>query len=252
MILFDIITIFPEQVENFIEHGIFRIAKSKEKTRIKVHNLRDWSEGVHKSVDDRPFGGGPGMILKVDVIDKAVSAIKNGYPEDIVFVIMFTPQGELLNQKLLRAITELSSDKPSDYSGQSNKSSNTVKTIQERIENEKSADRKNIRFLLLCGHYEGFDERVNNFVDIKLSVGEYVLSGGELPALLFIDGLVRLIPGVLGNERSAELETYEGDYTDYPQYTRPADYKGMKVPDILLNGDHKRIEEWRKSKMKPI
>jgi tRNA (guanine37-N1)-methyltransferase len=207
----DIITIFPKQVSTFLEEGLFRIAQSKKLLEIKVHNLRDWTDDNHHTVDDTPFGGGAGMVMKAEPIFKAVESLKGKDSK----VIVTTPRGEKLVQKTLK----------------------------------KFADKGNAHYIIICGHYEGIDERVHeHLVDHEVSVGDYVLSGGELPALVLVDGIVRLLPGVLGNEDSLSDESFNDGHLEYPQYTRPADFRGMRVPEILLSGDHGKIKEWRKNK----
>lgn len=205
----DIITIFPDQISSFISEGVFRIAKEKGIVDIQVHNLRDWTDDVHKTVDDTPFGGGAGMVLKPEPIFKAVESLKKGNTK----VIITTPRGEKLTQKLVKKLSSSES-----------------------------------HYIILCGHYEGFDQRIHDeLVDYEISIGDYVLSGGELPALVVVDSLIRLIPGVLGNDESLLEESFE-DGLEYPQYTRPADFKGLKVPDVLLSGHHENIKKWRKEK----
>ncbi|MBD3329025.1 tRNA (guanosine(37)-N1)-methyltransferase TrmD [Candidatus Dojkabacteria bacterium] len=215
MIRFHVVTIFPDQIKSFLEEGIFRIAVESGHAQIKTYDLRKWGIGKHKKVDDRPFGGGPGMVLMCEPIFNAVNSIKESYPE--AKVVMLSPQGQVLSQNLLQKFAD---------------------------EAEFDTD-----YILLCGHYEGFDERIReNIVDIEISIGKYVLSGGELPALVLMDGIIRLIPGVLGNEDSASAESFQkGDDLDYPQYTRPENYTGMEVPDVLLSGNHQKIDAWRKN-----
>lgn len=202
----DILTIFPKQVRNFTAEGIFRIAV-KAGVDVKIHNLRDWTEDNHKTVDDRPFGGGPGMILKVEPIYKAVNELKGKE----TWVVMTGPRGRKLGPTVAKDLAQ------------------------------------KIHILLICGHYEGVDERVRkNIADEEISIGDYVLSGGELPALVIVDALLRQIPGVLGNPDSLVEESFEAKMPgEYPQYTRPADFKGWKVPEILLSGDHQKIRKWR-------
>lgn len=215
MIKVDVLTVFPEQISEFTEYGIFRIAKEIGAMEVKARNLRDWTKNRHKTVDDRPFGGGPGMLLKIEPIYDALEDLRTEESK----VIAFTPSGELLTQPLLKL-----------HASQSDR-----------------------HYILLAGHYEGFDQRVlDNLVDIQISVGEYILSGGELPALTFLDGLARLLPGVLGNEESPKTESFEEGVLEYAQYTRPEDFKGWKVPKVLLSGNHKEIEEWRKGSSNQI
>ena len=173
-------------------------------------NLRDFGLGPHKSVDDTPYGGGDGMLLRCEPVFAAIESVKAKNPD--AKVILPTPVGEIWNQKMAR-----------DFAGTSP-----------------------AHYIVLCPHYEGYDERILSIVDHKISLGKYVLTGGELPALIMIDSIVRLIPGVLGGEQSAEIESFsEGDNLEYPQYTRPEDFRGMKVPDVLLSGNHGEIAKWR-------
>ena len=211
MIHFDIITIFPEVITPYIESSIPKRAQEKGLVSIKVHNLRDWALDKHKSVDDTPYGGGPGMVMKVEPIYNCLKDLR----KENSIVMLTSPKGEKLVQSKLK---ELSQSKDAHY-------------------------------IILCGHYEGFDQRIHeHLVDYEFSIGEYVLSGGELPALVLVDGITRLIPGVLGNEQSLISETFNTDTPDFPQYTKPEEFNGWRVPDVLLGGHHKKIEEWRKEK----
>ena len=208
---FDIITIFPNIVEEYINTGIVRIAREKGLVDIYVHDLRKWTTDRHKTVDDSPYGGGPGMVLKVEPIFKAVQELK----KENTKVFITTPKGEKLTQKKL----------------------------------EEFSKKENEHYIVLCGRYEGFDQRIHdNLVDYEFSIGDYVLSGGELPALVLIDGISRLIPGVLGNEESLESETFNNDTVDFPQYTKPEEFNGWKIPDVLKSGNHEEIEKWRESR----
>jgi tRNA (guanine37-N1)-methyltransferase len=214
MIQFDIVTIFPNSIKGFLTEGIFRIAQEKELARIRTFDLRNWTNDKHRSVDDTPYGGGAGMIMKIEPIDRAIKDLRKSNSK----VVVMTPRGETLKQ------------------------ANLQKYIEE-----------DTHYIVIAGHYEGIDERVyESFVDYEISVGDYVLSGGELPALIFADCLLRLIPGVLGNEDSAHDESFTNGILEYPQYTRPEEYDGMKVPDVLLSGNHQKIEEWRKEQAKKI
>ncbi|MDD5356142.1 MAG: tRNA (guanosine(37)-N1)-methyltransferase TrmD [Candidatus Omnitrophica bacterium] len=207
----DILTIFPEMFEPILDESIVRRAKDKGLVKIAVHNLRDYSDDKHRKVDDRPFGGGPGMVFKPEPVFKAVGYIKSKIKNQKSKVIMLTPQGKVLNQKLAK---ELSKSK---------------------------------NLILICGHYEGIDERVRvKLVDEEVSIGDYVLTGGELPAMVLVDAVVRLVKGVLGDENSSQSDSFCDGLLEYPQYTRPADFKGMKVPKVLLSGDHQKIAKWRK------
>lgn len=215
MTKFDIITIFPKTIEEYINTGIVRIAREKGLVEINVHDLRKWTTDKHKTVDDTPYGGGPGMIMKIEPIYNAIKELK----KKNTLVAITTPKGEQLKQKKL-------------------------------VEFSKEKD---LHMIILCGRYEGFDQRIHDhLVDYEFSVGEYVLSGGELPALVLIDGITRLIPGVLGNELSLEEETFNDNSLEYPQYTKPEDFNGWKVPDVLLSGNHKEIERYRKTNKKMV
>jgi len=213
MIHFDIVTIFPEVISAYTNSSIIKRAQEKELVKINIHNLRNWAKDKHKSVDDKPYGGGPGMLMKIEPIFNCLKDLK----KENSIVILTSPKGERLTQKKLK---ELSQD-------------------------------TNAHYIILCGHYEGFDQRIHDYlVDYEYSIGDYVLSGGELPALVLIDGITRLIPGVLGNEESLVSETFNSDIPDYPQYTKPEEFNGWKVPDILLSGNHKEIKEWRENMSK--
>lgn len=215
MTKFDIVTIFPKTVEEYINIGIIRIAREKSLVEIGVHDLRKWTEDNHKTVDDTPYGGGPGMIMKVEPIYKAIKDLKR----ENTIVAITTPKGEELKQ---RKLVEFSKE-------------------------------KDLHMIILCGRYEGFDQRIHdNLVDYEFSIGEYVLSGGELPALVLIDGITRLIPGVLGNEFSLKEETFNDDTLEYPQYTKPEVFNDWSVPDVLLSGNHKDIENFRKRNKKMV
>lgn len=207
---FDIITIFPNVIQEYIDTGILRIAQEKDLVEINVHDLRDWTEDNHKTVDDTPYGGGPGMVMKVEPIYKALQDLK----KENSIVCITTPKGEKLTQT----------------------------KVQELSENNDA------HYIIICGRYEGVDQRVHDkLVDFEFSIGNYILSGGELPALVFVDSITRLIPGVLGNIESLESESFTGgDNLDYPQYTKPERFKDWEVPDVLLSGNHAKIEEWRK------
>jgi len=214
-ITFHILTLFPQMFEGPLSESIIRRARDKNLIEIKLYDLRDWGLGKHKQVDDTPYGGGAGMVMKVDVIDEAVNSIKQKIKsKKDIKIILLTPQGEKLIQKKIRILAK----------GQS----------------------LGRHLILVCGHYEGFDERVRSLVDEEISIGDYILTGGELPAMVLIDAITRLVPGVLGKDDSSEEESFENNLLEYPQYTRPEEYKNMKVPDILLSGDHKKIAEWRK------
>jgi tRNA (guanine37-N1)-methyltransferase len=202
----DIITIFPSMFDSVLNSSILKRAVKKGKLRVTVNNLRDYAEEKHNTTDDAPYGGGAGMVMKVEPIAKCLKSIEK---KKKGFKILLTPAGKKFDQKM--AI--------------------------------KLAKKKNL--ILVCGHYEGFDERVKDYIDEEVSIGDFVLTGGEVPALVIIDAVARLLPGVLGNKESAKNESFMADILDYPHYTRPADYKGKKVPEVLLSGNHKAIAKWR-------
>lgn len=205
---FDIITIFPEIFSSVFDFGIVRRAVEAKLIEINIHDLRDYTLDRHRQVDDRPFGGGAGMVMKPEPLFRAVEAITSDSPD--ASVALLSPQGRLFDQDLAR-----------EYS------------LKPRV-------------VLLCGRYEGVDERVvEHLITDEVSIGDFVLSGGEIPAMIVVDAVTRLIPGALGCEQSAERESFVGGLLDYPQYTRPADYRGMKVPEVLLSGNHAEIERWR-------
>jgi len=208
MIKFTIITLFQEAIEPYLKTSMMWKAVDKGLAEFDFVNLRDFGLGPHKSVDDTPYGGGDGMLLRCEPVFAAIESVKAKDPE--AKVILPTPVGEIWNQKMARELPT------------------------------------NSHYIILCPHYEGYDERILSIVDYKISLGKYVLTGGELPALIIIDSVVRLIPGVLGGETSAEIESFsDGDNLEYPQYTRPEDFRGMKVPEVLLSGNHGEIAKWR-------
>lgn len=203
---FEIITLFPELIDVYSKNGIIGRAVENKLFDIEYVNLRDYSEDKHKKVDDYPYGGGPGMLLRPEPMFRALDAIKrhNSY------IIYLSPKGSLFNQQ-----------KAIELSGRDH-------------------------IVFIPGHYEGIDQRIiDKYVDEEISVGDYVLTSGELPALMIIDAVGRLLPGVLGSDESSKEESHSQNLLEYPQYTRPEDYMGLKVPEILLTGHHKNIEEWR-------
>src|SRR5215212_3414466 len=216
MLRFDIITIFPEFFREVIDCGILRRARNAGLVEITAHDLRQWTTDKHHVVDDRPFGGGDGMVLKPEPIFAGVEALTGASQrEDLpprTRVVLLSAQGEVFSQRLARDLSESDS-----------------------------------RIVLLCGRYEGVDERVSEaLVTDEISIGDYVLSGGEPAAMVVIDAIVRLLPGALGSETSAVFESFSESLLDHPQYTRPPEFRGMKVPEILLSGNHAEIERWRK------
>lgn len=205
----DILTLFPEMFDQVLNSSILGKAQKEEQVHIRRVNFRDYSENKHGSVDDYPYGGGGGMVLRPEPIFRAVESVTS--PEKRARVILFTPQGETYNQQKAEALS------------------------------------REDHLVLICGHYEGYDERIRrHLVTDEISIGDYVLTGGELPAMVLIDSLVRLLPGVLGNEKSAEEDSFSTGLLEYPHYTRPADFRGWTVPDVLLSGHHGRIDRWRK------
>ncbi|MDR0955579.1 MAG: tRNA (guanosine(37)-N1)-methyltransferase TrmD [Candidatus Nomurabacteria bacterium] len=211
---FVVITLLPDAVRAYLDSSMLWKAQKDNLARFDVINLRDFGRGAHQSVDDTPYGGGDGMLLKVDVLADAVAAAKKILPDGKV--LLMTPCENLWNQAKAQQLADSDDD-----------------------------------FILLCGRYEGFDARVDSLVDQKISIGQYVLTGGELPALSVIDSIVRLIPGVLGGASSAAIESYtDGANLEFPQYTRPEIWNGLKVPEILLSGDHQAVENWRRENSK--
>ena len=205
-IKFTIITLFREALEPYLNASMMWKAADKGIVEFDFVNLRDFGLGPHKSVDDTPYGGGDGMLLRCEPVFAAIESVRTENSK----VILPTPVGEVWNQRRAQEFA------------------------------------KDAHYIILCPHYEGYDERILSLVDYKISLGKYILTGGELPALIIIDSVVRLIPGVLGGEQSAEVESFsDGDNLEYPQYTRPEDFRGMKVPEVLLSGNHEKIAKWR-------
>jgi len=220
---FDVITIFPDFFRSILEHGVLKRALAAGLAAIRLHDLRDFTEDRHRTVDDRPFGGGPGMVFKPDPVFKAVAALQAETPGQHLHVILLSPQGRLFTQ-----------------------------TVAEELRWQE-------RLVLICGRYEGVDERVAEHVATdEISIGDFVLSGGELPAALIMESVVRLLPGVLGNEESAPQDSFTAKQVggrefqhgllDFPHYTRPAEFQGWKVPQVLLSGNHEEIRRWRRQR----
>ena len=204
-----IITLFPEMFEQVLNNSMMWKAQNQGVVSFSLINLRDFGIGPRKTVDDTPYGGGDGMLLKPEPLFAAVEFAKKSSPN--ARVVAMTPSETVWNQQLAQNYAESSQD-----------------------------------LIILCGRYEGFDARIFEIVDEKISIGKFVLTGGELPAMVLIDSVVRLIPGVLGGEKSAEIESYsDGDNLEFPQFTRPADFRRMKVPEVLLSGHHAEIDKWR-------
>ena len=210
MIRFDVLSIFPEMLISPLSFSLLKKAQEKGLLSINLHDIRSWAEDKHKMTDDAPYGGGCGMVMKVEPVEKALAAVKISTEDSLV--VLMTPQGETLNQ-----------------------------TIAAELAGKKQV-------VIICGRYEGVDERIRkHLADREISIGDYILTGGELSALVLIDAVSRLVPGVLGNEESTVSESFSRGLLEYPQYTRPAEYKGWKVPDVLVSGNHAEIELWRKN-----
>jgi tRNA (guanine37-N1)-methyltransferase len=208
---FDVLTLFPEMFPDYLGQSLLKLAIERRLVDVRLHNIRDWAHGPHRTVDDRPFGGGPGMVLKVEPVVACVEAVRVEATEP-GHLVMLTPQGRRLDQRVV----------------------------------EELAARP--RLLLLCGRYEGFDERVRQILEPdEISIGDFVLNGGEVAAMVVIDTVIRLVPGVLGDERSSQQDSFtgEGRLLEHSQYTRPRDFRGYEVPDVLVSGDHGAIAQWR-------
>lgn len=209
MVRFDILSTFPEMFDSPFSCSLLKKAKEKGLIEICLHNIRDYAEDRHKMTDDAPYGGGGGMLMKVEPLDKALQSVLAG--KEGVPVVLLTPQGQLFNQKIAEELS------------------------------------RHRQIILICGHYEGFDERIRtHLVNREISIGDFVLTGGELSAMVLVDAVSRLIPGVLGNIDSAAMDSFSSGLLEYPQYTRPSEYRGWKVPDVLLSGNHKLIDSWRR------
>jgi tRNA (guanine37-N1)-methyltransferase len=206
--IFDILTLFPEMFLSPLEESILGKACEEGLITVNLINIRDYAEGRHRVTDDYPYGGGKGMIMKPEPIIRGIQAIRS--QNTAAWVILMTPQGSPLRQEVAKKLSQLS------------------------------------HICLVCGRYEGVDERVRDFVDEEISIGDYVLTGGEAAALVVIDAIARLIPGVLGDKGSSEEDSFSQGLLEYPQYTRPREFEGRKVPAILLSGDHQTIEQWRR------
>lgn len=206
---FQVITLFPEMFTGVFENSMMWKAQRDDIVQLSTVNLRDFGIGPRKTVDDTPYGGGDGMLLMAEPLFKAVEHAKEIDPS--AKVLLMTPRGQRWKQSLAQAYSEIDAG-----------------------------------YIFICGRYEGYDERILSLVDVEVSVGDYVLTGGELPAMTIIDSVVRLIPGVLGGESSAAIESFsDGETLEFPQYTRPEEFRGMKVPEVLLSGNHAAIAKWR-------
>ena len=220
---FDVITIFPGFFASILEHGLLKRAMASGHAAIRLHDLREYTDDRHHTVDDRPFGGGPGMVFKPEPLFRAVEALRSEAPEKDLRVILLSPQGRLLTQAVAEDLSHAE------------------------------------RLVLICGRYEGVDERVaENLVTDEISIGDFVLSGGELPAAVLMEATIRLLPGVLGNEESREQDSFavpagapaevRHGLLDCPHYTRPAEFRDCKVPEVLLSGNHEQIRQWRRQR----
>ena len=251
MIKFTIITLFREAMEPYLETSMMKKATMKGLAQFDFVNLRDFGLGPHKSVDDTPYGGGDGMLLRCEPVFTAIESVKAKDPS--AKVILPTPAGHLWDQQMARELSR--QEKPSSRSlcedGEQRERPSPVTTGARERSEKNGFSCLEPHYIILCPHYEGYDERILSIVDYKVSMGKYVLTGGELPALIIIDSIVRLIPGVLGGAESALIESFsEGDNLEYPQYTRPEDFRGMKVPEVLLSGNHAAIAKWREDHSK--
>jgi tRNA (guanine37-N1)-methyltransferase len=209
---FDVLTLFPEMFPGYLGQSVLRAAIDAGLVDVRLHNIRDWTKDKHKVVDDRPFGGGPGMLLKVEPVVECVEAVRAQQAEP-GHLVLLTPQGRRLDQSIV----------------------------------EELAGRR--RLLLLCGRYEGFDDRVRQILEPdEISIGDYVLGGGEVAAMVLIDAVARLVPGVLGHDESNRQDSFSGDerLLEFAQYTRPREYRGLEVPSVLLSGNHDEIAQWRR------
>lgn len=218
---FTIISLFSDALNPYLNTSMMWKAKEKGIAEFDFVDLREFGLGAHKSVDDTPYGGGDGMLLMCEPVFNAIESVKKNSPN--AKVILPTPAGQTWHQGIVR-------------------------NFVERINNGEED-----HYIIICPHYEGYDERILTIVDYKISLGHFVLTGGELPALIVIDSIVRLLPGVLGGENSAIIESFSEENTiEYPQYTKPADFRGMQVPEVLLSGHHAKIAEWRKAHSRPV
>ncbi len=210
---FDIVTLFPKMFDSPFGESMIKRAVDKKIIEIKTHDMRQWAWNSYGAVDDKPYGGGIGMLIRVDVVDKALKEIKNKNSH----VILTSARGKRFTHR----------------------------------DAERLGKYENV--IIICGHYEGYDQRISDLVDEEISIGDYILTGGEIPAMVMIDSIVRLLPGVLGKDDSSKDESHSSEgYIEYPQYTRPEIYEGKKVPEVLLSGNPILIKEWQKQQLKPV
>ncbi len=206
----DILTLFPEMFHAVLGQSMLRLAQEKGLVDYHLWNIRDYTLDKHKKVDDRPYGGGPGMVMAPEPVFRAIEAVEGDGTGPAGRKVLLTPQGDRFTQSMADALA------------------------------------REDRLMLVCGHYEGFDERIRQGFDFQeISIGDYVLSGGEVPAMVVIDAVVRLVPGVLGDEDSPKSESFKDGLLEYPQYTKPREFRGLKVPDVLVSGHHEKIQKWR-------
>lgn len=211
-----ILTLFPNMFDGPFRESILKHAQEKNLLEINFINIRDFGEGKHKVVDDRPYGGGVGMVMRVDILDKAIQAVKDAKLNTTEQkVVLLDARGKTFRQSVAKDFSHLK------------------------------------HLILLCGHYEGVDERVRDLIDETISIGDFVLTGGEIPAMLIVDSVARLIPGVL-KEQATDIESFSTNLLEFPQYTNPREYNGIAVPDVLLSGNHKAIEKWRQEQAENI
>ena len=243
LIRFTIITLFPEALRPYLDSSMLFKAQDRGIIKIDYVNLRDFGLGPHRSVDDTPYGGGDGMLLRCEPVFAAVESIKAADPT--AEVILPTPVGQVWNQDLVRAFAARATS-ASQLASTNQSAPADQPTVVTRSNPADQPTAPTPHFIILCPHYEGYDQRILTLVDHPISLGHYVLTGGELPALIIIDSITRLLPGVLGGATSAAIESFsDGDNLEYPQYTKPADFRGLKVPEVLLSGDHGKIAAWR-------
>lgn len=252
-IKFTIITLFPEALKPYLDSSMLYKAQKEGIIEVDYVNLRDFGLGPHKSVDDTPYGGGDGMLLRCEPAFAAIESVKTEDPD--AKVILPTPVGKTWNQDMARefagvACENFSESWSSDSKADAGRDQRAEQVGPESVTSDEekcSHATPATHYVIFCPHYEGYDERIMSLVDYSISLGQYVLTGGELPALILIDSITRLLPGVLGGETSAEIESFsDGDNLEYPQYTKPAEFRGMAVPEVLLSGHHAKINEWRK------
>lgn len=265
LIRFTIITLFEEAVRPYLESSMLYKAQKNGIIAVDYVNLRDFGLGPHKSVDDTPYGGGDGMLLRVEPVFAAVEKVKSESLEALV--ILPTPVGKVWDENLARnladrklesndiaeTVRELSLRKPVEDMNEANisgadKGLSEDSSEKNETESPAATELKTRHYIIICPHYEGYDERIMTLVDLPISLGNYVLTGGELAALVIIDSVTRLLPGVLGGDSSAAAESFADakcENLEYPQYTKPAEFRGMKVPEVLLSGNHGEIKKWR-------